>query len=152
MKDEFKVMLLVGWPITKEQIKAKFGKDVCAITHQERRWDPKTGEEVAPEVVVDQRAGIQLWFGGKRFMDVATMAGHMADTIGCRAVSWTDDGGDEVVVFGPHLGDDFDGTHAPFGRLSRAAVDVVKIGKALDEMGFKTSRIVPIVAAVKSRA
>lgn len=50
-----------GWIINIESFNL-LCEDRKAVTHEEKRYDPKTGAEIEPEVVIDEESGY-YWYG-----------------------------------------------------------------------------------------
>lgn len=57
----------IGFPFYPDKTLKKFKKKLPEKSHEEERWDPKTGEEVGLEQVVDEEEREVIEFDGKTF-------------------------------------------------------------------------------------
>lgn len=53
MSIEYDSVLVVGWLLDKNDLPKKFIKNLPETSHMEDRFDPKTGQKVTSEVVID---------------------------------------------------------------------------------------------------
>jgi hypothetical protein len=72
---DFYAQVHVGWRIPVKEFEKKTRVVDPAITHEEPRFDPKSGKPVAPEVIVDKEEGFFWTFKGDHYDDLYDLSG-----------------------------------------------------------------------------
>jgi len=152
--------LAVGFGISGKELFRQLGKPRKEKSHEEPRFDPKTGVETWKEKVVDESAAIAVQFGGKTYAmglgrddepdesDLTSLVKAISKRVGCAYnVSSSYEGECFVVFEAPgrkrsrgsvisSYGLDVDAP-LPLDSVAAASKALPKIGAALKKLGLK---------------
>jgi hypothetical protein len=87
----------IGWLIEPSTVPAKMKKEVKEESHQEPRFDPKTGKPIEPETVIDQEEGTVYLLGESEFCEFDEFISCLAEKVGGYAGSFGDFVGGDVL-------------------------------------------------------
>jgi hypothetical protein len=85
MSTEYDSVLVVGWLLDKNDLPKKFIKNLPETSHMEDRFDPKTGQKVVSEVVIDSEEREIFVLDGIEYEDEVEFFYTLAHKVGAVA-------------------------------------------------------------------
>lgn len=153
---DYTIHLAVGFRISEEELVEAFSVRTEEVSHMEKRFDPRTGERLADEKVVDRKAGTTLMWDGEDIGDEIELAEQVAKKAGCEY--WGHGapqyGGATEYIFGPKFettpsldeGKVTCGGAVELGTFIDATFNLNEIKHALEALGLKPGKAVVMPA------
>lgn len=80
---DYNASIAFGYSYSADELKQIFSVHVPEESHLERRWDPKTGQELPKVKVVDTKEGTYLRFQGEEMMYLPELCEAICTETGC---------------------------------------------------------------------
>lgn len=138
MGHEYDAYLAFGYKFTRQDIWDCFGRQCPEVSHEELRFDPRTGLPTAPAKVIDEEDSCRLFLNGVDYGDdVEEFIDELGSLIGASVVVY---GAEYGYVIGPGVPDEIS-----VEGLMRLETEASEIGFRLRELGLDAKE--PMVQA-----
>lgn len=143
---DYTFTLVFGYNIPEDTLRGRFGHVTEEVTATEHRWDPKTGEKLAPVMVVTKPAEMFLRLDDVDYEDLTEFVEALSKKLGCvyaeEGSHWS---GGTSFTFGPDIperDEPFDEGHVTarggcyLSDLIEAGPEIERLAKAFLELGI----------------
>lgn len=107
---DYSVGLMAGFRVEAEAFERPFKRTVAGSSHEEPRFDRRTGEPADPELVVDEEERVVYALDGVDYEYPQDLADALAERLGATVDYCFDLDGPVWYVIGPPLGQRADGS------------------------------------------